>query len=139
MPTKPATVVHLNWIGDLKFAATLSKSSLTIDSAGVAGPSPVEALGAALAGCMSLDVAHILTRGRHPFRALQSRLVAERAQEDPHRFVRATLHFTIDGPVPPGAVDRAIELSREKYCSVWHSLRQDIDLTVTWGRESISA
>lgn len=139
MPTKPATVVHLNWIGDLKFAATLSKSSLTIDSAGVAGPSPVEALGAALAGCMSLDVAHILTRGRHPFRALQSRLVAERAQEDPHRFVQATLHFTIDGPVPPGAVDRAIELSREKYCSVWHSLRQDIDLTVTWGRESISA
>lgn len=139
MPTKPATVVHLNWIGDLKFAATLSKSSLTIDSAGVAGPSPVEALGAALAGCMSLDVAHILTRRRHSFRALQSRLVAERAQEGPHRFVRATLHFTIDGDVPPGSVDRAIELSREKYCSVWHSLRQDIDFTVIWGRESIPA
>jgi putative redox protein len=131
---KPPIVAHLTWVGDLKFAAALNNTSLTIDSAGVAGPSPVEALGVALAGCMSVDVAHILTRGRHPFRAIQSHLVADRAPQDPHRFVRATLHFTIEGDVPNEAIERAIGLSREKYCSVWHSLRQDIDFGVTFER-----
>jgi uncharacterized OsmC-like protein len=43
-----------------------------------------------------------------------------------------TLHFSIAGNPTPEAVDRAIALSREKYCSVWHSLRQDIDLQVSY-------
>ena len=81
---------------------------------------------------MTTDVAHILTRGRHPLKALRSHLVAERAPEDPHRFMRMTLHVTVEGDVPADAVDRAVDLSREKYCSVWHSMRQDIDFRVTF-------
>src|SRR5947209_4820869 len=104
---------------------------MSLDSAGIAGPSPVDALAAALAGCMSTDVTHILTRGRHPLRTLRSHLVAERAEEDPHRFVRVTLRFTVEGNIPSDAVERAIALSRDTYCSVWHSMRQDIDFTVT--------
>jgi uncharacterized OsmC-like protein len=42
------------------------------------------------------------------------------------------LRFAIHGDVPAGAVERAIALSREKYCSVWHSLRQDIELTTAF-------
>ena len=61
---------------------------MTLDSAGVAGPSPVQALGFALAGCMTMDVAYILTKGRQPFRALRSHLVADRAQDEPHRIVQ---------------------------------------------------
>jgi uncharacterized OsmC-like protein len=57
-------------------------------------------------------------------------------REDPHRILRATLHFKIDGDVPADAVDRAIALSRDKYCSVWHSVRQDIDIKITWERDS---
>lgn len=76
---------------------------------------------------MSMDVAHILTRGRHSFRALSSHLVGERAPEDPYRFTRITLTVVVEGDVPSDAVDRAIQLSREKYCSVWHSMRQDIE------------
>jgi putative redox protein len=129
--TKPPTIADLTWVGDLRFRARVNQATLTIDSAGVAGPSPVDALATALAGCMSSDIAHILTRGRHSLRALTARFVGDRAQEDPHRFVRIALHFTIDGDVPPDAVDRAVALSREKYCSVWHSMRQDIDFTVT--------
>ena len=91
----------------------------------------MQALGFAIAGCMTTDVAHILTRGRHPLKALRSHLVAERAPEDPHRFVRMTLHVTVEGDVPADAVDRAVDLSREKYCSVSHSMRQDIEFTVT--------
>ena len=134
MTAKPPIVADLTWIGDLKFSATIDRASTTIDSAGLAGPSPVESLAAALAGCMSTDVVHILTKGRHPLRALRSHLVGHRAQQDPHRFVRIELSFTIDGAAPDDAVDRAIELSRDKYCSVWHSMRQDIDFVVRWGR-----
>ena len=131
MTAKPPAIVDLTWIGDLKFSGTSANASMTIDSAGVAGPSPVQALGFALAGCMTTDVAHILTRGRHPFRALRSHLVADRAPGEPHRIVRMTLQIVVDGQVPPEAVDRAIQLSRDKYCSVWHSMRQDIEFTVT--------
>ena len=128
---KPPTVVDLTWIGELKFSGVSHHASMTIDSAGVAGPSPVQALGFALAGCMTTDVAHILTRGRHAFRALRSHLVADRAPDDPHRIVRMSLQIVVEGGVPAEAVDRAIELSRDKYCSVWHSMRQDIEFTVT--------
>ena len=128
---KPPTVVDLTWIGELKFSGVSNQASMIVDSAGVAGPSPVQALGFALAGCMTTDVAHILTRGRHAFRALRSRLVADRAPDDPHRIIRMSLQIVVEGSVPAEAVDRAIALSREKYCSVWHSMRQDIDFTVT--------
>ena len=129
---KPPTIVDLRWTGDLKFDATSERAAITIDSAGLAGPSPMQALGIALAGCMTTDVAHILTKGRHPLRALRSHLVADRAQEVPHRFLRMALAITVEGAVPTDAVARAIELSREKYCSVWHSMRQDIDFQVTF-------
>jgi len=128
---KPPTVVDLTWIGDLKFSGVSNQASMVVDSAGVAGPSPVQALGFALAGCMTTDVAHILTRGRHAFRALRSHLVADRAPEDPHRIVRMSLRIVVKGTVPPDAVERAIALSRDRYCSVWHSMRQDIEFTVS--------
>jgi putative redox protein len=128
---KPPTVIDLTWVRELTFAGRSDKASMTLDSAGVAGPSPVQALGFAVAGCMTTDVAHILTKGRHPFRALRSHLVADRSHEEPHRFVRMTLHVTVEGAVPVDAVERAVALSREKYCSVWHSMRQDIEFTTT--------
>jgi putative redox protein len=129
--SKPPTTIDLTWLGDLKFSAITSKNSLTIDSAGVDGPSPVETLAVALAGCMAMDLVHILKKGRHQLAGLVSHLVGDRSGEEPHRLVRVTLTFTFDGDVPAAAVDRAIALSREKYCSVWHSLRQDIEFTVT--------
>lgn len=132
MAPKPPTIVDLLWTEELTFGARTSHSALIVDSSGNAGPSPVELLGVALASCMSVDLAHILTRGRHPFRGLRSRLVAERHPDEPHRFTAVTLHFAVEGVVPRDAVARAIQLSRDKYCSVWHSLRQDIDLQVTF-------
>jgi len=129
---KPPTILDLTWIGDLRFSGTSGHASIVLDSAGVAGPSPVQTLAFALAGCMAMDLAHILTKGRHTYRALRAHLAAERADDDPRRIVRVTLHFTIEGDVPDDAIERAIALSREKYCSVWHSMRQDIGLTVTW-------
>jgi putative redox protein len=134
--SKPPTIVELTWQGDLRFAAVSDRQEMTIDSGGNAGPSPMQALGAALAGCMTIDVAYILTRGRHTIRSLSSRLVAERSQEEPHRFVSATLHVKISGDIPREAVERALQLSHDKYCSVWHSLRQDIAFHATFELES---
>jgi putative redox protein len=125
-------MVDLTWIDALKFSAKSDQVSITLDSSGLAGPSPVQALGFALAGCMTVDVTHILARGRHPFRALSSRLTADRSGDEPHRFVSVVVHFTIEGDVPSDAVERAIALSREKYCSVWHSMRQDIEFKTSF-------
>jgi len=136
---KPPTVVDLTWIGELKFSGVSNRATMTVDSAGVAGPSPVQALGFALAGCMTTDVAYILTRGRHAFRALRSHLVADRAPDDPHRIIRMSLQIVVEGSVPAEAVARAIALSREKYCSVWHSMRNDIAFTVTREQAPASA
>ena len=128
---KPPTVVDLTWTGDLVLAGTSDKASMTLDSAGVAGPSPVQALTFGVAGCMTMDVGYILTKGRQSFRALRSHLVADRAPDDPHRIVRMHLQVTVEGDVPADAVARAIALSYEKYCSVWHSMRQDIVFTTS--------
>jgi putative redox protein len=129
--SKPPTIADLTWRGALTFSATVGSATFTLDSAGVDTPSPVGALAAALAGCMSMDVVHVLTKGRHPLRAMSAHLEGERAPDDPHRFTRITLHLVIEGAVPSAAVERAIQLSRDKYCSVWHSMRQDIDFITT--------
>ena len=133
---KAPTVVDLAWSSGLIFSGRSGEASLTLDSAGVAGPSPVQALAFALSGCMMMDVADILTKGRHTFRALRAHLVADRADADPHRIVAVTLSVTVAGTVPAAAVERAIALSREKYCSVWHSMRQDITFTTAFQIEA---
>jgi putative redox protein len=129
---RPPVEVELAWEADLRFRGRAGQTEMVVDSDGRAGPSPVQALALALAGCMSVDVVHILTRGRLPLGGLRARLRAERAPEDPRRLVRADLRFTVTGDVPPDKVERAIALSREKYCSVWHSLRQDIEFTTSF-------
>lgn len=132
MAEKPPTVVDLTWVGDLQFTTVTKASRLTLDAKGIAGPSPTDALAAAIAGCMAMDVTAMLVRGRHPLRALRTQLAADRATEHPQRFVAIALRFTIEGAVPAAAIERAIRLSREKYCPVWNSLRQDIDFKVSF-------
>jgi putative redox protein len=127
-----ATVVELVWEHDLVFGANSGDITVKLDSAGAEGPSPMQALGFALAGCMAMDVVHILKKGRHDLKGLKAELIGQRASEDPRRFVSVELKFTVTGNPPQDQVQRAIDLSRDKYCSVWHSLRQDIDLQVTF-------
>jgi putative redox protein len=102
------------------------------DWEGAAGPTPVETLAFALAGCMASDVVLILEKGRLPLRGLRVRLTAERAETDPRRFLRVALDFAVEGDLPPDRVARAIALSRETYCSVWHSMRPDIELRTSF-------
>lgn len=129
---KPPIRLTITWQGERRFAADFRGVPVTIDGDSTSGPSPVEALGLALASCMGVDVADIVRKGRYDLRALTTEVVAERAPEPPSRFTAVELRFRITGDVPAAAVERAIALSHEKYCSVWHSLRQDIPLTTSF-------
>ena len=131
-PPKPPTELELVWEHDMVFGGTSGDVGMTLDSASAAGPSPMQALAFGLAGCMAIDVVHILKKGRHELRGLRARLVAKRADTEPRRFVSVELHYDVTGNVPKDVVERAISLSKEKYCSVWHSLRQDIEFTTSF-------
>lgn len=129
--SKPPVRATLAWQGDLRFSAESGGARVTLDSAGVAGPSPVQTLAMSLAGCIGMDVVHILTKGRHPVTGVELELDGERAEEEPRRLVRVRLHCRVTGALPIEALERALQLSREKYCSVWHSMRRDIELVTT--------
>jgi putative redox protein len=132
----PTIATSLAWQGDLRFVATTRGARLTLDGDSAAGPSPVEALAFSLAACMAVDVVDILVKGRHAPQALRADLVAERAPDPPRRIRRVTLRFVLRGAVPTAAIDRAILLSRDKYCSVWHSMRADIEFFTSHEVES---
>lgn len=129
---KPPITATLTWLGDLKFRASTPRTDIILDSDSTAGPSPPEAVAMALAGCMAIDVADIIIKGRHPLKSLEAKIAGERREDPPRHFIRFTLTFSVGGDVPPHAAQRAIDLSRDKYCSVWHSLRQDIQLETSF-------
>lgn len=133
---KPPVAASLVWDGDLRFRAASNAAAIVLDGDSTAGPSPVQALAFGLAGCMAMDVVAILVKGRHTFAAFDVKFVGHRADRNPHRFRRIALHFTVQGSVPGAAVERAIALSRERYCSVWHSMREDIEFTTTFEVQS---
>ncbi len=130
--SKPPTVIDLTWERDLVFTGHAGGVAMTVDSDSLAGPSPMQAVAFGLAGCMAMDVVVILRKGRHDLRGIRADLTGTRAPEEPRRFTAIALHYTITGDVPEEAIQRAIDLSRNKYCSVWHSLRQDIPLDITF-------
>ena len=129
---KPPITATLTWQGDLKFRAATPRAAIILDGDSSDGPSPAEAVALALAGCMAIDVADIVLKGRYALTSLEAKIAGERREDPPRHFVSFTLHFALTGNVPAHAVERAIQLSRDKYCSVWHSLRQDIDLQTTF-------
>jgi putative redox protein len=132
MPDKPPVTTELIWAKNLEFGATSGTNALIVDGDSAAGLSPVQLLAVALAACMSIDVVDILNKGRHPLTAFRSRLTGNRSPNPPRRLLAVQMEFTMHGDIPPAAVERAIALSRDKYCSVWHSLRQDIELTTAF-------
>ena len=109
---------------------------MTLDSASVAGPSPMQTLAFALTGCMAMDVVHVIRKGRYELRGLNDGNSPDtRARPIPTVSPPSALHFTSPETCPARRSMRAIELSRAKYCSVWHSMRQDIELSVTLYRD----
>ncbi|MGE4240828.1 OsmC family protein [Ramlibacter sp.] len=79
---------------------------------------PMETVLAGTGGCTAYDVVLILKRGRHDVRGCSVKLTSERAAEDPKVFTKIHMQFTVTGrAIPPAAVERAIAMSHDKYCS----------------------
>ncbi|HEY7924808.1 MAG TPA: OsmC family protein [Vicinamibacteria bacterium] len=129
---KPDLVVDLDWQGDNRLRCRTAGVEIVLDSPPSAGPNPVQAMAAALAACMAMDVLLVIQRGRFKLEALTANLIAERAPDDPRRILKVDLRFVIKGQIPADRIERAIQLSRDKYCSVWHSMREDIALTTSF-------
>ncbi|HEY0837328.1 MAG TPA: OsmC family protein [Azospirillum sp.] len=96
-------------------------------------PRPMETVLAGTGGCTAYDVVLILQRGRHDVRACSVKLTAERADADPKVFTKIHMHFTVKGnDVPPAAVERAIAMSHEKYCSASIMLAKTAAITTSF-------
>ena len=96
-------------------------------------PRPMETVLAGTGGCTAYDVVLILKRGRHDVRGCQVKLTAERADQDPKVFTRIHLHFVVTGrALPPSAVERAVALSHERYCSATIMLGKTAEIEHSW-------
>ena len=101
-------------------------------------PRPMETVLAGAGGCSAYDVVLILKRGRHDVQGCSVHLTAERAEQDPKVFTRIHMQFTVRGKgLPPEAVERAVQLSHEKYCSAIAMLAKTA--AVTTGFEVLEA
>ncbi len=125
--------VRLRWTEGLTFVGGAEGGpQITTASGGGAGPAPMQLLMMSLAGCMGIDVVDILTKSRVPLEALEVEVEGSRAEAPPRRFTSMRLTYYVRGPAEAdqAKLDRAVALSRDKYCSVLHSLRSDLELDV---------
>lgn len=124
--------LKLDWAGDLSFKNAEGSPAIDLRSSAPGIASPPQALAYATMACMAMDVVHVITKGRHDLQALHVEFEGERAGEAPRRFVSMHLKFILTGDIPPAAVERAIMLSKTKYCSVSNTLRPDIDFQTSF-------
>jgi putative redox protein len=118
-------------------AETGSGHLLTMDGAPDGGgrnlaPRPMETVLAGTGACAAYDVVLILKRGRHDVRGCRVKVSAERAPEDPKVFTSIKLHFVVTGiDLPTAAVERAVALSHDKYCSATIMLAKTATITTS--------
>ena len=93
-------------------------------------PRPMEMLLTGAGGCAAYDVVLILKRGRHAITGCQVKLTAERADTDPKVFTKIHFTFVVTGKdLPQAAVERAVQLSHDKYCSASAMLGKTAEIT----------
>ena len=128
----PPVSLAIDWVDELRFRNTEGSPRIELASSTPGVTSPPQALAYAVMACTAMDVVHILKKGKQDLRALRVKFEGERAETHPRRFLSMHLHFDITGHVDARTVERAIELSKTTYCSVWNSLRTDIAVTTTF-------
>ncbi|MCI4430616.1 MAG: OsmC family protein [Burkholderiales bacterium] len=131
----------VNWVpamGMSLVAETGSGHVLVMDGAADGGgrnlaPRPMETVLAGTAGCTAYDVVLILQRGRHDVRSCRVAVTSKRAATDPKVFTQINMHFTLSGPgLTEAAVERAIKMSHEKYCSASIMLAKTAEITTSF-------
>jgi putative redox protein len=124
------TEAKTTWIEKQRFnGVATSGHSIIVDGDKAAGNSPMELVLIALCGCTGYDVVSILKKKREPFTKLEVRAAAERAAGPPSVYTEIKLIYRIGGKVSPKAVEDAVRLSKEKYCSVSAMLEKTAKIT----------
>jgi putative redox protein len=130
----------VHWVADAGMAMMATTGSghvITMDGAPEGGgrnlaARPMETLLAGAGGCTAYDVVLILKRGRHQVTGCSVELKAERAQTDPKVFTKLHLHFVVTGKaLAQAAVERAVALSHEKYCSATAMLGRTAEISTS--------
>lgn len=131
---KSSNKVSLRWTGsDREYLGTNETGpAVILDGKSAKGPSPMVMLLYSLAGCMAIDIQHILGASRVHMTGLEVDVEGERAPTPPRFYNKIRMDFRVEGPEEghQAKLDRAIALSQEKYCSVLHSLRPDMDFEI---------
>jgi len=113
------------WIAEQKFEGIArSQHKVTVDGDSKAGNSPMELVLIGLCGCTGYDVASILRKKREPFTSLEVHAEGDRAPNPPTVFTEIRLIYKVGGNVSRKAVEDAVRLSEEKYCSVAAMLKK---------------
>lgn len=113
------------WIDNQRFMGQASSShAIVVDGDSKSGSSPMELVLIGLCGCTGYDVASILGKKRESFKSLEVRAEAERAAAPPTVYTAIRLVYRVGGNVSHKAVEDAVRLSEEKYCSVAAMLHQ---------------
>jgi putative redox protein len=127
---------RVKWIDGMSFVAeTESGHAFVMDGAPEGGgrnlgPRPMETVLAGTGGCTAYDVVLILKKSRQQISGCEVRLSAERADTDPKVFTKIHMHFIVSGKgLKPSAVENAIKLSRDKYCSASIMLAKTAQIT----------
>ena len=119
-----------------QFVATTGSEHHIIldDAAGATGPKPIELVAVGLAGCTAFDVVTILRQKYHQkVSGYEVRVEADQAESPPQVFTSVRIHHVVTGyGIDPGAIEEAIRLSEEKYCSVGAMVKQTATLHTTY-------
>ncbi len=121
------------WTGNERFLGSATSGHAVVMDAGKekAASSPMELLLIALCGCTASDVVGILKKKREPFTGLEVQAQAERAPDCPQVYTEIKLIYRVRGAVTPKAMEDAVHLSKEKYCSVSAMLEKTAEITYT--------
>lgn len=95
------------------------------------GARPGELLINAVAGCTGIDIISILKKMRLEPTNFQMDVKGERAEEHPKKYTKVHIHYVLEGDLPEDKVERAITLSKDKYCMVAHSLSAEVTASYT--------
>jgi putative redox protein len=126
----PMTEANARWINDQRFEGVASSGhAIVMDGDKKNGNSPMELVLVGLCGCTGYDVVSILRKKREPFTSIEVHAVAERAAAPPTVYTEIQLVYRVGGNVSHKAVEDAVRLSEEKYCSVAAMLKQTAKIT----------
>lgn len=130
----PVNKARLRLERDLYFTGTTQRGyEVEFDVRYEEGCSPTETLLLSIAGCLSIDVVHILRKMRCEIESYEISAEGTRKPDPPQYYTSFDMMIRIAGQgITPKKIDRAIALSKEKYCSVYHSLRPDIQVNVKY-------